>query len=131
MITSKRPANRTVDIMGNKWNIIWKTEKEDVRLINCDGYCDETIKTIVIEWYEWDGRNKNNMGRYAAKVLRHELIHAMLYEAGLGINSHKEWAVNEEMVDWFAIQLPRMCNDIMPLSDAVCEEIEKDYTIID
>ena len=44
------------------------------------------------------------------RVLRHELIHAYLFESGLGdsSNSCDAWAVNEEMVDWFARNIPKM-----------------------
>ena len=45
------------------------------------------------------------------RSLRHEIIHAFLFESGLGSNSlnhYSAWAENEEMVDWFAIQLPKI-----------------------
>ena len=38
--------------------------------------------------------------------MRHELIHAFLFESGLAENSN--WARNEEMVDWIARQFPKM-----------------------
>lgn len=129
MITKTRPAKKTVSIMGSVWTIEWRTREEDVKLIDCDGYCDETIKTIIVGWYEWDGRNKNNMAEYTSKVLRHELIHAMLYESGLAANSNKEWAINEEMVDWVAFQLPRMAEEILPITRKVCQELEKNLVL--
>lgn len=48
---------------------------------------------------------------YYKKVLRHELMHAFLNESGLSANSTVPdcaWAKNEEMVDWFAIQSPKI-----------------------
>ena len=38
------------------------------------------------------------------------IIHAFLLESGLDSNSNSadSWAVNEEMVDWFAIQSPKI-----------------------
>jgi hypothetical protein len=39
------------------------------------------------------------------RILRHELIHAFLYESGLDQCS---WADNEEMIDFFAISLPKI-----------------------
>jgi predicted SprT family Zn-dependent metalloprotease len=45
------------------------------------------------------------------EVMRHEIVHAFLYESGLGYSTHIPncaWAVNEEMVDWIAIQTPKM-----------------------
>ena len=43
-------------------------------------------------------------------VLRHELIHAFLFESGMDQSSaaHEAWAVNEEMIDWMAIQMPKI-----------------------
>lgn len=51
-----------------------------------------------------------NLQDYEKKILRHEIIHAFLYESGLDINSHDidQWARDEEMVDWMAIQFPKM-----------------------
>lgn len=42
--------------------------------------------------------------------MRHEIVHAYLFESGLtecsgAVNS---WAINEEMVDWIASQFPKM-----------------------
>ena len=48
---------------------------------------------------------------YRKKTLRHEIIHAFLNESGLSDSSNQfdgEWAKNEEMVDWFAIQAPKI-----------------------
>lgn len=49
------------------------------------------------------------------QVLRHEILHSFLFESGLDANSFKDsddsglaWALNEEMVDWFAIQSPKI-----------------------
>lgn len=38
--------------------------------------------------------------------MRHELTHAMLSESGL--QSESAWAMNEEIVDWIAIQGPKL-----------------------
>ena len=107
-ITKEKPADMQVNILGSDYTITFKTEKEDVRLIECDGYCDSTINTIVVKWLEWDSMNHNNMLAYVNKVITHEIIHGFLYQSGLDVNSHKEWARNEEMVDWFAIQLKKI-----------------------
>lgn len=48
---------------------------------------------------------------YKRKCMRHEITHAFLYESGLSINSvtlDGSWATNEEMVDWMAIQGPKL-----------------------
>lgn len=42
--------------------------------------------------------------------MRHEIVHAYLYESGLAENSLSvaNWATNEEMVDWIARQFPKI-----------------------
>ena len=42
--------------------------------------------------------------------MRHEITHAFLNESGLDANASDTdcWAKNEEMVDWFAIQSPKI-----------------------
>ena len=45
------------------------------------------------------------------ETLRHELIHAFLNESGLSyssLNYSSAWAKNEEMIDFFAIQFPKI-----------------------
>ena len=50
--------------------------------------------------------SKGNLELQEQKNLRHEIIHAFLFESGLAENS--EWAQNEEMVDWIAKQGPKL-----------------------
>ena len=40
------------------------------------------------------------------RTIRHEIVHAILFESGLDHNT--EWARNEEVVDWIAIQFPKL-----------------------
>jgi hypothetical protein len=44
------------------------------------------------------------------RVVRHEIVHAFLMESGLDESSNPAdaWATNEEMVDWFARQGPKI-----------------------
>lgn len=47
---------------------------------------------------------------HTKKVMRHEIIHAFLYESGLWVNSGnvENWGCSEEITDWIAIQFPKM-----------------------
>lgn len=41
--------------------------------------------------------------------LRHEIIHAFLFESGLGFNlEHRESGHEETLIDWLAIQFPKI-----------------------
>ena len=52
----------------------------------------------------------DNLKEMQRHVLRHELIHAFLFESGMDQSSaaHEACAVNEEMIDWMAIQMPKI-----------------------
>lgn len=98
-----------VNILGVDYDLTVCTEDEESRLDGCDGFCDETSKEIYVESYqkhENDPHRKLNISVQTNKVKRHEIIHAFLFESGLAENS--SWAQNEEMVDFFAIQFPKL-----------------------
>ena len=92
-------------VMGEKW--VLRFAKEDDGFVDGgDGYCDPTTREIVIQdRTERSAGDVHDLTNYTLKVIRHEVIHAYLYECGLGDNSLSIdcWAKNEEMVDWFAI----------------------------
>ena len=78
-----------------------------------DGYMDSSTRTIVVDdmhYAEKQPGTKANMLEYVRQVTRHEIIHAFLFESGLDTSSGKadNWAGNEEMVDWFSIQIPKI-----------------------
>ena len=100
---------REVDILGVKYSISYKTPKEDKALEELAGYTDFYSKRIVVEdrkTQKRDAKDTTNIQGYEEKILKHEIVHAYLYESGLDVNSNRSfaWATNEEMVDWFAIQ---------------------------
>ena len=88
---------------------------EFMRKMNYGGYCDNNTKEIVIlnlrSTPDWAEAQEEVIQRMEKCTIRHELVHAFLNESGLQWNSFapdKAWAKNEEMVDWFAIQFPKM-----------------------
>lgn len=101
-------TKKVVVILGTPYEIAAGSEKEDVRFEGRDGYTDWTTKTIGIR-KEING-DLGSMEAYKKKVLRHEIVHAFFMESGLCENSAstEEWASNEEMVEWFARQGPKI-----------------------
>jgi hypothetical protein len=99
-----------IKILGTKWTIKCDSEENDPALEGSDGYCDNSIKTIVIRNLEKSQYSLKDLEAYTKKVLRHEIVHAFLFESGLAMNSSESesWATNEEMVDWIAIQGPKI-----------------------
>ena len=98
----------TVNVLGTEYTIKKSNKVEDLSLESCDGYCDHTIKTIVIDTfknYKELPDTLSDIDDYEKKVIRHELVHAFLFESGLSGNS---WAKEEEIVDWIANQFPKL-----------------------
>lgn len=95
---------RKVHVLGIEYTIKEQSESENEHLKGCDGYCDWTTKEIVVE-REMTG-TLGNMEAYIRKVLRHEIVHAFLFESGLAECSGggDAWARNETVVDWIAYQ---------------------------
>lgn len=98
-----------INVLGAEYAITHSRHPGDPRLENVDGFCDETTKEIVVETYDGDDGKpgvKAELDVQRKKILRHEIAHAFAFESGLAENS--PWAQNEEMVDWIAIQGPKI-----------------------
>lgn len=95
-----------INILGQEYKIKNQKEEENEKLKNADGICEFYSKEIIVCDIVEDKDTFSNFQEYRNKVLRHEIIHAFIHESGLDIMS--EWARNEEMVDYFAIQLPKI-----------------------
>lgn len=97
----------TVNVLGTEYTIHFVPEEADDCLKDCDGYCDDTAKEIVVKQYKrCEPFCQKNLKTQEQKNYRHEIIHAFLCESGLAENS--TWAQEEEMVDWFAKQAPKL-----------------------
>ena len=97
----------TVNVLGTKYTIKESNKVMDQTLENCDGYCDASIKVIVIDSFKEFTGSKKDLESYKKQVIRHELVHAFLFESGLDGCS---WAKDEEIVDWIACQFPKLQN---------------------
>ena len=94
-----------IDVLGTAYSIKQSDKVDDANLENCDGYCDRSIKSIVIDTFNDCPGSMRNLDGYRKEVIRHELVHAFLFESGLSGNS---WAKDEEIVDWIACQFPKL-----------------------
>lgn len=93
----KKDKLATVDILGTTYTIYESLPEYDELLRKLDGYVTPTTKTIML--------SKNTAPLYKKHILKHELVHAFLYESGLDDQS---WGGNEEIVDWIALQLDKI-----------------------
>ena len=120
-VQPQRESGKCVHILGTEYKIRILEEGNYQYDREADGWCDTTSKELLIFNYKQSAESVKDLVAYQRKVLRHEIIHAFLYESGLWQNADgsKCWAKNEEMVDWIAIQEPKMyeafkeagCND--------------------
>ena len=119
---------KSVDILGTKYSIrkVGVGQDEFMDKLQFGGYCSGTAKEIVLldlkTVPDWANEPPEIIQRKERETLRHEVIHAFLNESGLGWNSlpvEHAWAKNEEMVDWIAIQFPKIHKAFVKLG---CEE---------
>lgn len=101
---------RTINVLGTEIKIVFRDEKNDPQLDELGGYFDSSENLIVVKIPEADKNSLGNLENWQKKTLRHEIIHSFLYESGLDWSAAPVdcWATNEEMVDWMAIQMPKI-----------------------
>lgn len=102
-----------VNILGSEWSVKFGSEEEYPSLAKMDGYADSSIREIVVDDMKASKgqiESKADLESYQRQVIRHEIVHAFLFESGLDSNSNntESWATDEEMVDWFTIQSPKI-----------------------
>lgn len=104
MIDFEKPENCNINILGSIYRLIF-CEMDD----NKDGETDFTTGKIKIR-----SNNDNSVGNFEElqkQIIRHEIIHAFMFESGLGFNwEHNQYGHEETVVDWFAIQYPKIKN---------------------
>ena len=96
-----------ISILGTEYTIYDEvTVKDDARITDCDGVTDFTTKEILIAEMLQNDKGWKDLYVYKKRTIRHEIVHALLFESGLDHNT--DWARNEEIVDFIAIQFPKL-----------------------
>lgn len=117
-----------VKILGMEYEVIKDAEEKDYpQLKKCDGFTDFSIKRIVVANFDKDESSVDDIDWYKKKVLRHELVHAFIHESGLAENC--DWARNEELTDWIAIQFEKILGVFIELQ--CIDSIGVDVNIFD
>ncbi len=111
--TSNEEAEiKKVNILGSEWTL--KIVRDDPAFEEATGYVNDAARIIMIEAVKMKegALDFDLQSQYIdqKRTIRHEVLHAYLYESGLAhsSNSAENWAVNEEMVDWFARMSPKI-----------------------
>lgn len=105
----------TVDILGTKYGVVLVDKFDDDESNFIGGFTDPDLHLIKIRDLEkidaWKKGSAEKIEARQKEILRHEIVHAYLDESGLKwctLDTGDSWARNEEMVDWFAIQGPKI-----------------------
>lgn len=107
-----------INVLGTDYNIN-RCSYKDLDIFEkkgIDGYCDSITKEIVIcnmsTHPDFEDETEDYCRLIEKQILRHEIVHAFFNESGLqdssGIITNQGWSKNEEMVDWIALQFPKM-----------------------
>lgn len=106
---------KKVNILGTTYKVDLNVPySKDKSLAGCFGYTDFHGKRIVVSDIctvpGWEDASEECAKDVYEGTVRHEVIHAYLMESGLNSSANGVdcWARNEEMVDWFAIQFPKL-----------------------
>lgn len=95
-----------VRILGVKYKILYcedaKSDNEFSEDPNTSAYIDFYKKNIVVK------KESDNFKYFLRSTILHEVIHGFLFESGLDDVSIDDWAKNEEMIDWFAMQFEKI-----------------------
>lgn len=108
-----------IDVLGTEYSIaMWAYDEKPIfKNKSIDGYCDSISKEIAIcDMKTYPGYEEETTAycnQVEKQVLRHEIVHAFFNESGLQdscLQYSGGWAKNEEMVDWIALQFPKLLN---------------------
>lgn len=117
---------RKVSILGTPYSVHMDVSyQKDSELKGRFGYCSHVERKIVVGNLStcdtWKNEREEARKAQERLTLRHEIVHAFLNESGLTSSSNgvDSWARNEEMVDWIAIQYPKISKVFRQLG---CEE---------
>lgn len=108
----KKYNNRKASVLGTDYTIKLMNEEENPALKNFSGYCSNNTKEIVIHNSPnyFEGKSDEWIINDIKSTIRHELFHAFFNESGLVLSAVFSdcWSKNEEMIDWLAVQSPKI-----------------------
>ena len=106
---------KRINILGTTYKVYLKVPYiKDPNLAGAYGYTDFHGKRIVVADIKtvpgWEDAGDETAEDVYTSTIRHEVIHVYLMESGLNGSANPVdcWARNEEMVDWFALQMPKL-----------------------
>jgi predicted SprT family Zn-dependent metalloprotease len=112
-----------LNILGTEYElkVMTETEYPKLKLISAYGLCEQYAKELIInkKMYEKEEKDCENLEKAVEKVIRHEIVHAFIHESGLTQYFH-----DETIVEWLAIQIPKMAKEMVKADALSVEEIK-------
>ena len=105
-----------VNVLGTDYDVLMGTLSTDEHYKSCDGYCDWYAKRIHVRKHVREDADRDpmtyddeSMQLHELKNLRHELVHAFLYESGLGYDSNSagSWATTKKWLIGLLFRCPK------------------------
>lgn len=106
-----------IDILGETYTIYKCENYQDNSILpkyragECRAISNKIYIADLTDQQSFGTLRPNEIDGLEREVLRHEIFHAFLDQSGLRWNTENSvngWATNEEMVDWLAIQSPKI-----------------------
>lgn len=109
-------TKKPISILGQGYSFVICNTPEDKDLPiefkrnEAIAFCNICTKQVFISKFAFEDHNPEELAVDLRATVRHEIIHAFLAESGLDsqTSSTSAWARNEEMVDWLALQYPKI-----------------------
>ncbi len=107
---------KIINILGTEYTFDIIDEKDEcMKSGMLEGYTDHTLKKIIVHKQKKENSvDCGNQNKIQKTIARHEIIHAFLFESGIDIGMQFH---SEEMVDWLAMQLPKINTVIKDLEE--------------
>lgn len=123
--------NCKVNVLGQDYSVVMIPYGSDAMFVGSDmqGYTDTTDHSIILQ----DFTTVSDMGDplvLVGRIVRHELVHAFLEESGLSDNWTHQDGQDETIVDWIAIQWPKIDAAIHTVMAALNEQNPEDNNAI-
>lgn len=113
-----------VNILGTEYRIDVIDPTEEMNKNGYVGLCSSYDRVITIadlkQMPEYKDLTDKELENSIAETIRHEIVHAFFNESGLkgsAITYDGPWCKNEELIDWLAIQGPKI---MMAWKEAGC-----------
>jgi len=96
--------NKVINVLGQDYELLYvEDNNEKLAKANANGQTEAYSKKILVRQIKETGNTCEKLEDFTNKIVRHEMIHAFLFEAG-----QVEYFDDEKLVDTLAYLIPKM-----------------------